>query len=176
MHPVLPGFLLAIAVAVAAPATATSQIPDAIVVDGETHELLNAPLKQWMRDPAAAARIRSLLRPSGCTAAWRGYRATWEIRDSALYLVALHDKPCSRDSVPVPLDQLFPPAVGRSAAQADGAVPADWVTERLVVGQGKWTRPPEYGWEGKYERYLMLDIQAGRVVGERRATEPEHIR
>ncbi len=176
MRPFLHGLLLAIAVGGAAPAAATSQIPDVIVVEGAKYELLNQPLNQWVKEANAGARLRSLLRPAFCTASARGYLATWEIRDSVLNLVALHDKPCSRDSAAVPLDQLFPPAVGRTAPQADDAVPAGWVTGRLVIGQGEWTRPPEYGWEGKYERYLMLDIQSGRVVGERHTTEPERIR
>lgn len=167
------GLVAAVVLSVTLPAAATSQVPERIVVDDQRYEMLTQPLNQWMKDAEASARLEPFLRPGISTALGRGYRGTWAIRDGALYLVALDNRGEQAPNAPrpehlIPLDALFPTAIGSAA---DGAVRADWYTGQLVIGQGEWTRPPGYGWNGKYERYLLIDVRAGRVLSQKRVSD-----
>lgn len=169
----LRGVVAAVVLCAAMPASATSQVPERIVVDGQRYEMLSQPLQPWLADPGASARFKPFRRPGRSTALGRGYRGTWAIRDGALYLVALDNRGDEAPDAPqpehiIPLDALFPTASDRTA---DGAVPADWYTGQLVIGQGKWTRPPGYGWNGKYERYLLVDVRAGRVLSQKQVRD-----
>jgi hypothetical protein len=170
----LRGMAAAVVLCSALPASATSQVPERIVVDGQRYEMLTQPLQPWLNDPAASARFQPFQRTAGSTALARGYRGTWAIRDGTLYLTAVDNRGDEGPDAPrpehlIPLDALFPPAAG--CTTADGAVPADWYTGRLVIGQGEWTRPPGYGWNGKYERYLLIDVRQGRVLARQQVKE-----
>jgi hypothetical protein len=170
----LRSMVAALVLCSALPASASSQVPERIVVDGQQYEMLTQPLQPWLNDPATSARFKPFQRPGVSTALGRGYRGTWAIRDDTLYLAALDNRGDEGPDAPrpehvIPLDALFSPATDRTAP--DGAVPAYWYTGQLVIGQGKWTRPPGYGWNGKYERYLLIDVRQGRVLARQQITE-----
>lgn len=136
----------------AGPAHATEQLKDDIVLDGGTHHLLNFPLgypEDWSK--TAQATLRGL----GCSGAWRGYKAFWEVRDEKLWLVKVLDNPCGDDHRAIPLNLIVPNA---------GLVPlpATWISGRLRVGYDGFVEN-QYP-QLNYKRYLMLTLEKGRIT------------
>jgi hypothetical protein len=61
----------------------TAQIPEKLLMNGETLTLCSEPLDDYFTshgEPGFAV---------NCTALWRGYVGTWEIRDARLFLVGI---------------------------------------------------------------------------------------
>jgi hypothetical protein len=146
-----------------APAFATAQLPERIVIDGVQEKLLAEPLDQALEaDPQLAARFYPLLPKGICTAVWRGYVATWAVRDDRLYLDGIDVNACASAN-PLPLEQIF----GTS-----GPVPATWFSGRLTVAQGKQQLYIHMGFQSRYERYLILTVEKGVVTGRETRDEP----
>lgn len=141
----------------------TAQVPDTIRFAGVTYPLMCNPLESLFdqghpRPPFV----------SESTANWRGYVAHWELDDDALFLVGLDA-------------QFFRPPEGESPGQVNpGALPefsledlyagrggpicASWFTGTLRIPDGKLVKYIHAGYESRYERYVMLDIESGRLV------------
>lgn len=72
-------------------ASGTEQIADVLYI-GETRYLISeTPLDQWI----AADKLAALLSPQLCSASWRGYKALWELRGGALWLMEIQKNPCA---------------------------------------------------------------------------------
>ncbi|WP_416046730.1 hypothetical protein [Cupriavidus basilensis] len=84
-------------------AWATLQMAEVVIIDGEPTALLAEPLAPLLDRLEVASGLRTQVGTNLCTASWRGYQGTWEIRDDALYLVKLSISPC-HDPREVPLD------------------------------------------------------------------------
>jgi hypothetical protein len=84
----------------------TAQFPDRLIVGGAELDLCSLPLEDYLR------RIQKLKRPpfvESSTALWRGYVATWEIRDGLLWLVKIDG--ClkqDQESVQASIETAFP--------------------------------------------------------------------
>lgn len=63
----------------------TTQFTDACLIDGVEQPLWPSPLDPVLR----ALHLTSVNVFDHCTACWRGYVARWELRDEALYLLAV---------------------------------------------------------------------------------------
>lgn len=148
--------LAILACAVTTAADATAQIPDEIVIDGRTESLFAEPLQEafranrWLQHNLAQRTSKN-----GCTASWRGYVATWEVRANELYLVSVKVDPCSSSTL-VPLAELF--------SGATGPIKATWFSGTLTVPQGNQIAYVRMGYESRYERYLLLQVDKGRVT------------
>lgn len=142
---------------VCAAAGATAQIADELVVDGKPNILFAEPLGPALEaDPKMQERLKKYISESRCSASWRGYKATWEVRENVLYLVKVDANPCSSKRTPVPLSELFP--------DTTGPVQAIWFTGTLRVPQGQQIEYVHMGYESRYERYLILLVENGHVV------------
>jgi hypothetical protein len=139
-------------------AHATSQIPDALVVDGKEHELHSQPFAALLRDNPSLEESLSNYPRGKCSASWFGYKATWEISDGTLYLTELISNPCSDSPPSVPLNLL--------PGYADGKVPAKWFTGRLVVPLGEMFEYIHMGFDSKYERYLVFSVEDGAITAQ----------
>jgi hypothetical protein len=155
--------LLLILMAVTGRSSATAQIPDEIRFEGRTEMLFSEPLNAFLLQGSNLDRLRPYLRDR-CTGSWRGYQATWEIRGTDLYLVALVTDPCNSTPNSVPLQQLFP---GPTAA-----VPATWYSGLLVVPLGKRIQYVHMGYDSRYERYLIFEVLGGRVISRKEQDAP----
>lgn len=154
--------ILAVALmAMSGMAWATQQMAEVMIVDGEPIALLAEPLAPLLARPEVASSLRTQVGTSLCTANWRGYQGTWEIRDDALYLVKLSISPC-HDPREVPIDTVIP----------DAAAPlrATWFSGDLTIPLTK--RHKHWHLEEGFmlERYELVTIAEG-VVKERRTIE-----
>lgn len=147
---------IGIAVALTARAFGTSQMPDAICVDGVLHTLYSNPLEQLYERQKRPAFVDSL--EGASSANWRGYVACWQIHEGRLYLIAL-DTYIRKKRVSVP--QLFPRRV------RDGRVLADWFTGELRIPDGKQLQYVHMGYGSTFERDIVFTVERGRVVSHR---------
>ena len=148
--------VLAILLSMSHEAFATAQIPETLVLDGNAKALFTNPLDPWLREPGNAEKIKPYISPQRCSASWRGYAGTWEIKNEQLMLLKLRSNPCSQQSNEIPLSVLFP---GQAAP-----IVASWFSGRLTVPDGKQTKYIHMGYQSQYERYIHLQIEGGKVI------------
>lgn len=127
---------------------ATAQMPDYLIYKGKSLPIFSNPLESYFDEEN--------LRPFhifiySCTALWRGYFATWEIKENYLYLIKLVEGTCEKDAGEIPVSLIFP----------DQTLPvkATWFTGRLIIPQGKELRYEHMGYESVYEKELWLTIK-----------------
>jgi len=136
----------------------TAQIPDSILIDGETHALFSEPLNAYYSDAP-----RPNFVPQN-TANWRGYVGTWEIRDGRLYLIGVVAEICN---LPLgwncPQDQRRIVGLGDLFPQRGDSVLADWFSGTLRVPVGGQLQYRHMGYESVYEFDLLLTIEKGAV-------------
>jgi hypothetical protein len=143
---------------------ATAQMPDEILLDGETSRLHSEPLNHLLGRRPEDGGIK-LDRPFGmCTASFRGYKATWHILDDQLFLDRVVVDPCAKEPKEVSIESLF------SGAKAP--IFASWHTGILVIPRGKLVDRVHLGYLSTYERYVVLIVKKGRVVSRVDLDEP----
>lgn len=154
----------------------TAQVPDGLKIGDQTYRLFTNPL-----DTLPAYRRPHFV--SDNTACWRGYVAYWEIKDDTLYLVDLFGSVCVRPEIEgaarascgghhrngcetrkIRANDLFD--------MSAGLLPADWYSGDLRVPQGRQLKYIHMGYASRYERYLILEIANGRLVGSRTLSPP----
>lgn len=139
-------------------AQAKAQIPEAIELGGKKEMLFTEPFAVFLDANETARKTLEREMSAPCSAAWRGYQGQWAIRDGKLYLDALIANPCSKPERQLPLKAFFP---GTS-----GPVLAEWFTGSLTVPQGKLVRYEHMGYASRYERYLVIKVERGKVVAQ----------
>lgn len=140
-------------------ASATAQFPDTLFIEGKALDLFNQPLTALEASDPKAWRALQRRRPAhDCSAAWFGFTAQWRIKEDRMLLVSITADPCSDQPRQVGLKRVF----GRKR----GASPvfADWFTGVLRVPQGREVEYVHFGFASRYEGYLLLQIERGRVV------------
>lgn len=125
------------------------------MIDGKPNALFAEPLGPAL---GANAQLRERLGKhlkGRCSASWRGYQATWEVRENMLYLVKVDANPCSSKRTPVRLSELFPvpPDPSRQPGSPEPAGAAGAEIEYVHMG-----------YESRYEHYLILLVENGYVV------------
>jgi hypothetical protein len=140
-------------------AFATAQESDVIIVDGRARPLNTNPLQGYLAtNPGGLPQSERRM-----TSNWRGYVATWEVRDNALLLtkVDVHLK-----------DESAPPNRGGTSARnvltslfPDATeVPAVWYSGALVIPTGELIDYVHMGYGSTYASYLILIVQSGLVT------------
>jgi len=130
--------------------SATTQIQDRIIYDSNEYfgDYEEFPLEDYWSDENPKPECLYMT----STACWRGYIATWEIRNGSLFLKSLGKEAMpNADETPIPLTNVFP--------DADGPVPAEWYSGVLECNRGE-----------KYKAMLFISIHKGKVLGTRKAT------
>jgi hypothetical protein len=129
-------------------ASAASQLPDKLILDGRAESLLASPLQPALEsDPQLHGRLKRYFSKKPCAELERGYLATWEVREGALFLVKLDVDACGSGKA-VPLSLLFP--------GASGPVKASWFTGELKTQREK---------QAPGSRNLILYVKQGAVTG-----------
>lgn len=83
--------LIFLGIVLADNAFGTAQIPDKLIYQGDTIRLYSNPLESLYNNDNP--RPENFFKLEGCwnTACWRGYQATWEIKENKLYLIEIAD-------------------------------------------------------------------------------------
>ena len=129
--------------------SATTQIQDRIIYDSNEYfgDYEEFPLEDYWSDENPKPECLYMT----STACWRGYIATWQIRNESLFLKSLGKENQPNDEIPIPLQNVFP--------DANEPVPADWYSGVLECNRGE-----------KYKEMLFISIHKGKVLGTRKAT------
>lgn len=135
---------------------ATAQITDLILYQGEEQMLFSEPLESYFdREHPRPEHLFDF----SCTGSWRGYKASWEIRDMYLYLNKIVEGTCDPDAREIELSRIFQ---GHKKP-----VKATWFSGYLRIPQGAPIYYEHMGYESLYERDLFLELRNGEVVSER---------
>jgi len=151
-------FTILIFLALALKSFATGQIPDLLIVGGDTLRLYANPLELYFTQ--GYPREFPGLMGCGSTACWRGYQAIWTIIDNKLYLLRIQSchraEQCS-DTRPANLQQMF------GDRFKDGKVFANWVTDSLTAPFGNSLRYVHMGYASTYEYDKLISVKAGNI-------------
>lgn len=138
-------------------ASATAQTPNRIIYEGEMFSLTNILLADYFREYPDKY-------PSGpfSTDLWRGYRATFEVRDNRIFLsdIEIYSDDGSR-FVSV-LKEVYP----------EGDLEIDWFSGILTCPYGDIVQYVP-GFTTIYENYLLLRVKEGIVIGAERKNYKE---
>lgn len=138
---------------------ATAQVPDVLVLDGNAVPLNTNPLEPYLD----AHRQTVPKFPPGSTANWRGYVATFAIRNGVLIVdkveVSRWETP-TKGKAPV---RRVEDVVTQVFAGRDD-VPATWYTGALVIPRGKLVNYVHMGYGSTYERYTVIQVRSGYVL------------
>jgi hypothetical protein len=188
--------LLVLFIALLAPlAFGTAQDSDSILLDGKKSALFENPLEMlWLGkdgrpmlfsdSPGLELETKGAVeylhgRPAVFTkegvrssANWRGYVATWEVRESKLFLTKVektYRKDFPKDAAKPPRERRFETEVREVPIEKiipGKKVPvfADWYSGKLRIPQGERIRYVHMGYGSMYERDLFIVIKNGVVV------------
>lgn len=138
----------------------TEQLTETLFYQGIKHWLLSEPLSQFLKEHRRHMRFHML-----GVACWRGYRGTWQVTDSKLYLTNLEGQVDVRKTVEtgpvlldVTLEDVFP--------DSTGPVFAEWFSGGLlcVFGELQGNMRDRYGTVSRQER--LFEVRNGVVVSE----------
>ena len=131
----------------------TAQAADRIIYNGKTYRLFTNPLESYFEkypDKRPAGEVWS-------TALWRGYIATFEIKDNQLYIKKIE--------VEVFLDTIDYKRIWKNVLNEvfpnQELVKIDWFTGLLVLPYGKLVNYVHMGYGSTYKHYILLEIDKG---------------
>ncbi|MEO7572981.1 MAG: hypothetical protein ABIX10_11160 [Acidimicrobiales bacterium] len=127
----------------------TAQMPDRILIDGVEHALLATPLDRLRAQLPNAPELVARDTPNR-----RSYIASWRLADGELFLDDV------RGWVDEDVIEVGPAAV---IPGVDLPRVASWVTDTLRVGIGRHLWHVHAGFESRYERELLLEVDRGAV-------------
>lgn len=127
----------------------TAQIPEVLRFDGREHPMCTEPLEDWFELSGRKSPFHGY-----CSANWRGYIGTWEVRDQRLYLLGLEGK--DDDGADLSLGSLFPDYPAR--------VYAHWYSGTVRLPEGRLLQYEHGGYSSTYERDRLLRFEKGVLV------------
>src|SRR5258708_6631795 len=134
---------------------ATAQFPDKILYQGEKYNLNSNPLESYFEkypDKRPKGGVQS-------TALWRGYVATFEVKDSQLFLkdiaVEIWDDSAGQSS------KTKWKSVMNEVFASQEVVKIDWFTGLLVIPYGKLINYVHMGYGSAFENYYLLEFEKG---------------
>lgn len=149
-------------------AYATAQYPDIIIYKGREYKLHSNPMEAYFKKYPDK-------RPDGgitSTALWRGYVATFEVRDDVLFVkdieIEIPDEDANEsfDTKWVSaMDQVFPD---------QKEVKVDWLTGILVLPYGKMIDYVHMGYGSTFSKYILLEVEKGIVNDFKELTAKEY--
>jgi hypothetical protein len=139
---------------------ATAQYPDKIIYNGKEYSLQSNPLEAYFeKNPDK--------RPQGgimSTALWRGYIATFEVKDNQLFLKDIeiqYQDTTSKESYNYKwksvINEVFP---------NQKEIKIEWLTGLLVIPHGKLVNYVHMGYGSTYKNYILLEFDKGDLKKE----------
>jgi hypothetical protein len=138
-------------------AFATAQTPDKIIYNGKEYRLNSNPLEPYFEkfpDKRPKSEIMS-------TSLWRGYVATFEVRDNQLFLKDIEilcSDTTSKETFSIKwrsvINDVFPD---------QNNIKIDWFTGILVIPYGELINYVHMGYGSTYENYILLEFDQGNL-------------
>ncbi len=153
-------YLIALLLTFSHNVSATVQARDIIIIDKVEHGLDKALLHQLDSVTYDALGNQLEFDKFSYSANWRGYVATFEVRDNKLFLNSIKTSKVHKD-----FNGLLDKYLDR-----DGRVFASWVSDTLICGTGNLLHIEPDGLFPVYEQETELVVEAGVVVSSRTYT------
>src|SRR5256885_10172569 len=119
---------------------ATGQRGDILFLDGKKHFIFTNPLSPFLdKNPEKLPESKIV-----STSLWRGYVATWEVRNDRLVLIDVGMLRSDSDDLRSVMSEMFP-------SQKD--VLADWYSGHVIIPNGKLLNYVHMGYASTYKKY-----------------------
>ena len=145
---------------------ATSQFPDRLILNNDNKPLCTNPLYSFFNNPENNEKYNAILSKYDVvtsTACWRGYIATFEIIDSALYIVDLTIEIAAESTDKQKIFQTTDISIFQELFESDEPFLCNFYSGILIVPQGKMIKYVHGGYLSEYERYILIKITDGKV-------------
>ena len=138
---------------------ATAQEGDILILDGKKYSIYTNPLEPFLRkNPEKLPKPEVI-----STANWRGYIATWEVKNDRLVLVDVEmrhaiTKHGERDfstELRSVMSEMFP---------GQKEILADWFSGHVIIPNGDLVQYVHMGYASTYEKYILLRVERGLVT------------
>lgn len=139
---------------------ATAQYPDNIIYNGIEYDLNSNPLEKYFKKNPDK-------RPNGdimSSALWRGYVATFEIKDNQLYLKDIKIE-CQDTTSKESYNTIWESVINEVFPNQK-EIKIDWLTGLLVIPNGELVNYVHLGYGSTYEEYILLEINKGDLKKE----------
>lgn len=136
---------------------ATGQEPDKIIYKGQEYMLFSNPLEAYFKKYPDKRPTRGF----ESTGLWRGYIATFEVRNNRLFLKDIQIEGADsegKDMLISVINEVFPNRKN---------IKIDWLTGLLVIPHGKCVEYVNLGYSSIYESYTLLEFDKGKFRKER---------
>ena len=127
----------------------TAQFHENLILDGEKTSMAYCPPLPPENDKRVRLKEGAKDDDWTCTACWRGYIATWEIRNGRFYLNGFDKK---------------------YEIVGDEPILATWISETIRIPQGEMLEYIHMGYASTYEKDLFITVENG-VVKDRRVVD-----
>lgn len=146
---------------------ATTQVPDAIVIDDHEYSLTTVPLYQYLKETGWTVPKEASISSDN----WRGYVAQWKILNNTLRLTDITINVPTKDN-PNNLVSIYA-SLFNDETDNKGTT-ATWYSGALLIPHGQIKGPVYMGYPTKYERYKVLKVKQGRVLAQLDFTTAEY--
>jgi hypothetical protein len=152
-------------------AFSTAQRGDILVLKGKKYSIYTNPLRPFLdRNPGRLPESNII-----STSNWRGYVATWEVKNDRLVLTDVG----MLQSVGKP-SEVNPSTEIRSVMATmfpeQNEVLADWFTGNIIIPDGELVRYVHMGYASMYSKYIILQVKNGAITRNWTAENVEFIK
>lgn len=142
----------------------TAQQTDILVHNGQELELCSEPLEIYL----ARNKINWTSKcPVRSTGNWRGYIATWQIKDRKLLLTAISDDPTYKEYEEYrDYDETETDYIDEIFSNGGAPVHATWFSGKLRCVEGEIITYVHAGFASQYERDRIITIRKGMMTRE----------
>lgn len=140
-------------------AWATAQQGDVLILKGKKYFIYTNPLESYLQNNPGILPKADVV----STGLWRGYVATWEVRNDRLLLVDVG----ILKSVSKPGESGFSTELSSVMSKmfpGEREVAANWFSGHVIVPDGKLIHYVHMGYASTYEKYIVLRIEKGAVT------------
>ncbi len=142
---------------------ATAQVSDSVQIDGKFYALNTNPLNKHPQLDGWKPPTDSV----SSTANWRGYVASWEIKDGKLLLTDITITYLNKKT-----DEYERRSIAGDFVDVVPA-PATWYSGALIIPDGKLVNYVHMGYGSTFSHYLIFQIDEGNVTGSQSLSQTE---
>ncbi len=136
---------------------ATAQEPDKIFYNGKEYKLFLNPLEEYF-EKYPEKRPKSIIES---TSLWRGYVASFELKDNQLFLKDIEIQ--YRDTTSIKRRNIKWKSVLTDVFPDSSMLRLTWITGLFIIPKGKIIDYVHMGYGSTYEEYTILEIDNGSL-------------